>query len=146
MAERLFCGVLLATSLFYLYFAFFTISAPIQYDPLGPETWPRILGLMIAAALAVRLVRPTGARLAIERRTLWRLAAVVALMAAYAVFFERLGFILSTWAFCAAVTLMLGAALWKALAFGAAVGFGGFFLFTILLDLKLPGGPLGFGG
>lgn len=146
MAERSFYAALLLVTLGYLYFAFFTIRAPIQYDPLGPESWPRILGCIMAISLAVRLVRPTGVIPVVARRTGIKLVVVVGLMALYALLFERLGFILSTWGFCTATTLLLGTRWPFAVLFGGLIGVIGFYFFTALLDLNLPGGVLGFLG
>ncbi|WP_226781416.1 tripartite tricarboxylate transporter TctB family protein [Oceaniglobus trochenteri] len=144
MAERLFYGALFILTLGYLYFAFVTIKAPIQYDPLGPETWPRLLGLLMAVALAIRLVRPSGVAPDVARKTIIRLAVVAGFLLLYAILFQRLGFILSTWGFCSAVTWLLGTRPVKAVIFGAVVSTVTFFVFTDLLDLNLPGGLLEF--
>ena len=40
LADRVFAGVAILLVCGYGYFAFFAISAPIQYDPLGPERRP----------------------------------------------------------------------------------------------------------
>jgi putative tricarboxylic transport membrane protein len=64
------------------------------------------------------------------------------LLFAYAWLFQRLGFILSTFLFCTALSMMLGARLLAALIFGAATGIGGYFVCTGLLALNLPAGVL----
>ena len=145
MAERLFLGAVLLVSAAYLAFAWTSISAPIQYDPLGPESWPIILGALLVLASGARLLMPVGARPELERHVAGRLALVLLAMVAFAFLFTRLGFVLSAWAFCAFVTWLLGARPWAAAVFGLAVGAGGYTLFTAL-DLNLPAGPLAFLG
>lgn len=140
MADRLFAGALLLVAIAYTSIAFTTIKAPFQYDPLGPESWPRLLGLLACACLLFVVVRPDIASVRVERRTLRRLAAVVLFLLLYAQLYQPLGFVFATWLFCSAMALLLGAGLRRALLFGAAVGVIGFVLGTVLLDLNLPGG------
>ena len=141
MAERLFLGAVLLVSAAYLAFAWTSISAPIQYDPLGPESWPILLGLLLVLASGARLLMPVGERPELGRRAGGRLALVLVAMIAFAFLFERAGFVLSAWGFCAFVTWLLGSRPWTAAAFGLAVGVGGYALFTAL-DLNLPAGVL----
>lgn len=142
MAERIFLVAALLIGGAYLAFAWTSIRAPIQYDPLGPESWPIILGGLIVAAAGLRLLRPAGARPELERRAAGRLAVVVAGLVLYAFAFERAGFVLATWGFCALVTGLLGARPLSAAAFGLCVGLLGYLLFTHALDLRLPAGLL----
>ena len=144
MSERLFLGAILLLSAVYLVIAWTSISAPIQYDPLGPETWPILLSIVMLAACGLRLARPVGARLQVTRATLTRLAAMLVLLILYATLFEALGFVLTTWAFVAASVLLLGGKPVRALIAGLVTGVAGYLLFTRLLDLNLPGGVLGF--
>lgn len=144
MADRVFAGAILVIALLYTYIAFTVIEAPFQYDPLGPESWPRILGILAMACALYLVIRPDVAQLGTSTKTLGRLAVVVVLLFAYGYLFERLGFILSTWLFCATLAWMLGAAPLRAVLFGAAAGIVGFFVCTKLLELNLPVGLTAF--
>ena len=141
MAERLFLGAVLLVAAAYLAVAWTSISAPIQYDPLGPESWPIILGIALVVAAGARLAMPVGVRPGLERRAAGRLALVVLAMVLFAFFFARAGFVLSAWAFAGSVTWLLGTRPLTAALFGLAVGVGGYALFTAL-DLTLPAGVL----
>ncbi len=142
MADRIFAGVLLLVALGYSFIAFTAIRAPFQYDPIGPEGWPRLLGIVAILCAGFIMVRPDIERFDANAKTLGRIAILVALLFAYAVAFQPLGFILSTWAFCTVLAVILGASPIRALGFGAAAGIIGYFVCTGLLDLKLPAGIL----
>jgi putative tricarboxylic transport membrane protein len=142
MPDRIFAGALLALTLVYAFFAFFAIKAPIQYDPLGPEAWPRLLALLMLACTGLLLWKPAVGDFDVDRPTWARLGLVLVLLIAYALLFEPLGFVLSTALFSTITSRLLGAAWTKAAIFGVAVGVGGYVLCVGLLDLNLPAGPL----
>lgn len=142
MADRIFAGVLLLVALGYTVIAFTVIKAPFQYDPVGPEGWPRLLGIIAILCTGYLVVRPDIARLDVTPATLGRLAITVVLLFVYAAAFQPLGFVLSTWTFCTALAVILGAAPARALGFGAASGILGYVVCTMLLDLNLPAGIL----
>lgn len=142
MADRLFAAFLAAVIAGYTVIAFTAIRAPFQYDPLGPESWPRIIGLAALPCALFILARPDIGSLGVTGRTALRLAALLALLVAYAALFQPLGFIGATALFCIALSLMLGAQPLKAVAFGLVAGIGGYFLCTELLQLNLPAGVL----
>lgn len=143
MADRIFAGVALLVTLAYGAIAFAVIRAPFQYDPLGPESWPRILSVVAGMCCLFILARPDGTRFDVGLTMLARLAGAVALLALYAVLFQPLGFILSTTLFCAVAAKALGAGWAGAAGFGAATGVLGYGLCAGLLDLNLPAGLLG---
>lgn len=142
MADRLFAGALLLVAIGYSLIAFLELEAPFQYDPLGPETWPRILGLVAIACLVYVIARPEVRSLSLDGRTLLRLALLAAMLFAYAWAYERIGFILATALFCTALAGMLGARWHHAALFGVATGAIGYLVCTVLLDLNLPAGPI----
>ncbi len=142
MADRIFAAFLLLVTLGYAAIAFTVIEAPFQYDPLGPESWPRILGVVMLVCLVALLIRPHAAHFDVNRPSWLRLAAVMALLVAYAELFQPLGFILSTGLFALLGSRLLGAGWLRAALFGVAVGVGGYLLCVGLLDLNLPAGPL----
>lgn len=142
MADRIFAGVLLLVALGYTFIAFTGIKAPFQYDPIGPEGWPRLLGIVAILCTGFIVARPDVASMNVTAATLLRLTVLVALLFAYAAAFQPLGFILSTWAFCTVLAVILGGAPARAVAFGAAAGILGYVVCTVLLDLNLPAGIL----
>lgn len=140
MADRVFAGVTLIIALAYTIVAFTVIKAPFQYDPLGPETWPRILGVLATLCCLYLLVRPDIARFSADAPTLLRLGAVAVLLLAYGRLYEPAGFLVSSWAFATVLACMLGARLPRAILFGAVTGTVGYFVCTRLLELNLPAG------
>lgn len=138
MADRIFASVLLIVTLAYGIIAFTAISAPFQYDPLGPESWPRILSLVALFCLLVVLWRPDIGSLGVVRHTWLQLGAVLVLLLAYAELYEPLGFIISTFLFAALTSVMLGAGWLRAVIFGVAAGGLGYFISAVLLELNLP--------
>ncbi len=142
MVDRIFAGVLLIVTLAYAVIAFTAISAPFQYDPLGPESWPQILSIVAIACLLVILWKPDATKMDMTRKAWFRLAATVIMLAAYAELYEPLGFILSTILFGTSLCAMLGAGLVRSLVFGATAGVAGYLLCVSLLDLNLPDGEL----
>jgi putative tricarboxylic transport membrane protein len=142
MPDRVFAAFLLLVTLGYTALALFVIEAPFQYDPLGPESWPRILGAVMLVCLVLILARPDVHEFDVDRPSWVRLAAVLALLVAYAALFEPLGFIISTALFSLATARLLGADWLRAAIFGVAAGVGGYLLCVGLLGLNLPAGPL----
>ncbi|TPE52459.1 tripartite tricarboxylate transporter TctB family protein [Amaricoccus solimangrovi] len=142
MPDRIFAAALAVVTLIYGALAFFVISAPFQYDPLGPEAWPRLLSVAMLLCLIGLLWRPATRDFDVDGPSWARLALVLALLVGYAVLFQPLGFILSTALFAAITSRLLGAAWPRAALFGVLIGAGGYLLCVGLLDLNLPAGPL----
>lgn len=142
MADRIFAGVLLLVALGYTFLAFTAIRAPFQYDPIGPEGWPRLLGIVAILCTGYIVLRPDVHSMGVNAATIGRLAVLIGLLMAYAAAFQPLGFILSTWAFCTVLAVILGAQPVRAVVFGAAAGILGYVVCTVLLDLNLPAGIL----
>ena len=142
MADRIFAGVLLLVTLAYAVIAFTQISAPFQYDPLGPESWPQLLSIVAVLCILRVLWKPDTDSLGLSRRAGFRLAATVVLLIAYSELYEPLGFILSTLLFGTIFAVMLGSGWARGLVFGLATGIGGWLLCVTLMDLNLPEGEI----
>ena len=142
MADRLFTAALLALAGVYAWLAFLVVRAPFQYDPLGPESWPRILVGVLVPCLVWVFVRPDTKRLDTDARGATRLVATLALLVAYAGSYEPAGFVIATIAFAAAFARLLGAGTGRALAFGGIAGVAGYLVGAGVLGLNLPAGPL----
>ena len=83
MVDRIFAGVLMLVTLAYAVIAFTAIKAPFQYDPLGPESWPRILSLVAIACLLVILWKPDATQMGVTRSTWFRLAATIVMLVSF---------------------------------------------------------------
>lgn len=140
--DRIFAGVAVILVAIYAYFAFVEISAPIQYDPLGPEGWPRFLATVALLLCVLLLRRPEDRAFTATAATVKRVMFAAALVAGYAVVFEWLGFALATALFCSGFARLLGATRTGALLFGIVTGAGLYVVAVHLLGLNLPPGEL----
>ena len=84
MADRLSGLIALVLIICYGFIAFTIIEAPFQYDPLGPETWPRILSVVAALCCLYIMVWPDRIAFILTRQSLVRLLIVLILLSAYA--------------------------------------------------------------
>jgi putative tricarboxylic transport membrane protein len=142
MPDRIFAAFLFIITLIYGGIALFLLKAPFQYDPLGPESWPRILAAVMLICLVFLFRRPDTGDFEVGRATWIKLAAILALLIAYALLFEPLGFIIATALFGMTASRLLGAPWTQAALFGVGMGIGGYLLCAGLLNLNLPAGPL----
>ncbi|ARJ70980.1 tripartite tricarboxylate transporter TctB family protein [Paracoccus contaminans] len=142
MTDRVFAALMLLVTLAYGVIALTAIKAPFQYDPLGPESWPQLIAAVMFLALVLLMWRPTATRFAVDGPGWMRLGVMLALLSAYALAFQPLGFVLSTFFFSALAARSLGAAWRGAVPFGLGMGLGGYVLCAGLLELNLPAGPL----
>lgn len=142
MADRIFSTVILLITIGYTVMAFTVIKAPFQYDPLGPEGWPRIVGLVTIPCALFVIAKPDVFKLDANKHTMLRLGTLVLMLFAYAWLYQPAGFIVATFLFCVALSVMLGARIPQALLFGVVTGIVGYFLCTDILELNLPAGLL----
>ena len=141
-AGRVFAVVAMIPIAVYGYFAFFEISAPIQYDPLGPEGWPRVLALT-ALLLCLSIFRESGERGAtVFDGTTKQVLIAAAMLGIYASVFEWLGFAIATSLFCAGLAGLMGASWRSAIVFGVVLGIGQYVFAVHLLGLNLPAGDI----
>lgn len=144
MADRIFSFLILMVAIGYTIIAFTVIKAPFQYDPLGPEGWPRLLGLITIPCCLYILAKPDVFSLGTNQKTLIRIGLLTAMLFVYAWLFQPAGFMISTFLFCFALSIMLGATAVHAALFGLVTGVVGYFLCTGPLELNLPAGLLNF--
>lgn len=142
MPDRIFAACLFVVTLIYGGIALFLLKAPFQYDPLGPESWPRLLAAVMLVCLVLLARRPDRGDFDVRRGTWTQLAIMLALLVVYALLFEPLGFIIATALFATIASRMLGAPWGHAALFGVGMGVGGYLLCAGLLGLNLPAGPL----
>lgn len=143
MSDRVFGGIGLALALFIIWQARL-IELSFISDPVGPRTFPIIIGVVLGVSSLVILLRPDAAPHWPRAARLLEIAVSVAVMVAYAMLLPAVGFVVAT-AFAAAfLTWRLGTeALWS-LAVGALTSLGIYAVFHLILGLSLARGPLGF--
>ncbi|TGD60647.1 tripartite tricarboxylate transporter TctB family protein [Tabrizicola sp. WMC-M-20] len=142
MADRLFAGFLLIVTLAYAFIAWTIIKAPFQYDPLGPESWPRMLAAFAVPCILYIMWRPDAAPFNVNGNTWARLGLMLVILLAYAQLFEPLGYVISTTLFGSIVALKLGAPRLGALGFGAGMGVVGYVVCVTLMGMNLPEGEI----
>lgn len=143
-ADRVFAAALLVLAVAYGFVAWTAISAPFQYDPLGPESWPRILAVALAVFALLMFARPDPPPDWGGRATLVRIGTALVALCLYAALFEPLGFILATSLFVGGLTAFGGARPVAGAVYGLAMGFGGYLLCDRVLGLNVPAGLLAF--
>lgn len=143
MADRIFAFGALLLAAFYGSVAL-GLKAPFQYDPLGPETWPRLLAVVFALCAAHVLARPDAEPDWGGAATLRRLGLSLAALVVYAVLFEPLGFVVMTSIYVAGTAWWGGVRPVRAALYGLGLGVPGYFICTRLLVLNLPAGILPF--
>lgn len=119
-------------------------AAAISYEPVGPRAFPTLLALLLALCGAWLMFRPAPgeARLPLQQIKLLGMLAVAVL--AYALLFEKLGFVLATTAMAVPVGMAFGGSWKRCLIGGFSLGLVLYLMFDKLLDVVLPSGLLSF--
>jgi len=119
------------------------LEAPFAYEPVGPRAFPLLLAFVIALC-GLRLVfkggnpvepNPAGANV--------RILIMVGLLAAYALMFQWLGFIVATAVMTMFVGRLFGGTWVRCILGGVLMSVFFFLLFDKALDVVLPTGILG---
>lgn len=143
MSDRIFGGIGLALAVFFIWQANL-IELSFISDPVGPRTFPIIIGALLGLASLVVLLRPDPAPRWPTAARLFEIAVSVAVMIAYALLLPELGFVIAT-AFAAAfLTWRLGTTPLWAIVVGVSTSLGIYLVFHLILGLSLARGPLGF--
>ena len=119
------------------------IEAPFSYEPVGPRAFPLLIaGIIALCGLWLTFKgghqtepNPPGAS--------FRIALMVVICAAYAYFFQMLGFIIATTLMVILVGRLFGGTWLKLLIGGVVMSSLLFVLFDRVLDVVLPLGVLG---
>jgi len=113
-------------------------------DPLGPTSFPIIIGGVLAIGSLFVLLRPDPqAEWPALARGLEIVAAIVVLVG-YALALEPVGFVISTAVAAMLLSWRLGSTLVGAVVSGVGISVGIFVVFHLILGLSLAKGPLGF--
>ncbi|WP_020677511.1 tripartite tricarboxylate transporter TctB family protein [Geopsychrobacter electrodiphilus] len=112
-------------------------------DPLGPQTFPYLLGAVLAVTALYLLLRPDPTAHWPDLPRLLQLGLVILVLLAYASLLEWLGFLIATLLTVTMLGWRLGASLRTAILTGIGVSLVVYGLFDIVLELPLPAGLLG---
>ncbi len=142
----------------YLAMAFFTIGQPASKQMLGPEAFPKAIGVLMLLLSATYMAqsfrgmsKEDKARAAIigadEKLTGYidvkTVGIMLGLMLIYAFIFERLGYPIATFLiFMAGVFVLDRRHLVRDAIIALLISFGLYFAFSYLLRVQLPAGPL----
>ncbi len=140
MADKISGTIALTIFLIYGFIAFTIIKAPFQYDPLGPESWPRILSVVAALCSLYIIFSPDDEKFKITKEALVRVIVVTFILACYAWLYEPFGFIGATTVFCFILSKLLGATWKESVSFGLVSGVIGYLVCVKLLSLHLADG------
>lgn len=134
-------GALLVVLAALVFWSAQSLVVPFAADPLGPKGFPSAVALILAACgLLILLERSTPFAWP-ERR--FAPFLLIAVMVAYALLMEPLGFLVATAGLACGVALLFGARAWLAAVTGVVTSAALWALFDRLLDLPLPKGILG---
>lgn len=143
MSDRVFGGLGLLLAAFFIWQAQL-IELSFISDPVGPRTFPTIIGIVLGLSSLVVLLRPDAAAQWPSARRLFEIAISVAVMIAYAMLLPELGFVIATALAATFLTWRLGTAPAWSFVVGAATSLGIYVVFHLILGLSLARGPLGF--
>jgi len=142
MSDRIFGALLMVLAAVYIWTAR-GFNPGFMADPLGPQTFPYLLGTVLAITALYLLVRPDPPAHWPGLRRLLEMGLMVLVLLAYAGLLEWLGFLIATMVTVAILSWRLGAGLKTALLTGLGVSLVVYGLFDIVLELPLPAGLLG---
>lgn len=111
---------------------------------VGPDTFPRLLAVVLALSSLYMVVRPDPDNAWPWSRTGLELVIAVVVLVLYAMLLQPLGFILSTTLAVGTLCWRMGARPAKSYITGVVAGVVVFLLFNFALDLSLPLGLLEF--
>ena len=142
MSDRIFGALLLILAAVYSWTAR-GFDPGFMADPLGPQTFPYLLGAVLAITALYLVLRPDPPAHWPDLHRLLQMGLVVLVLLAYASLLEWLGFIIATLLTVSILGWRLGASLRTAILTGIGVSLVVYGLFDIVLELPLPDGLLG---
>jgi putative tricarboxylic transport membrane protein len=136
MSDRLFAVVVLIAALAYIVSA---ASIPTSFlaDPVGPKTFPRIVGSIAALCAVLIIIKPDGNPEWPELRTWFALAIAMLTLVGYAYTLKPLGFLIPTAVAASVLSYQIRPRLLPALLTGLGLATGLFIIFKYALGLGL---------
>jgi putative tricarboxylic transport membrane protein len=115
-----------------------TFDALFLTDPVGPKALPMLAACILVGTGVTLVARPGSGGAWPGCGTLIRMAGAIAAFSAYAALLEPLGFVLSTTATVASLSMLFGGPWRKSVGAAAALAVVLWYLFVWLLGLPLP--------
>lgn len=143
MNDRVLGGIGILLAAFFIWQATL-IELSFISDPVGPRTFPVIIGVALGLASLAMLIKPDAAPSWPAASRLYEIALAAAVMVAYALLLPELGFLITTALAATYLTWRLGTAPLSAIVTGVLTSVGIFIVFRVILGLSLARGPLGF--
>ena len=143
MGDRLFGGIGLALALFFVWQAT-TIQLSFISDPIGPRTFPIIIGVLLGVSSLAIMLKPDPRPHWPSLRRMAEIGFAVVALLVYTYALPRLGFLISTAGCAGFLAWRLGTEPSKAMLAGIGTSLGIFVVFKLILGLSLAEGPLGF--
>lgn len=113
-------------------------------DPLGPRTFPMIIGAVLVLASLYVLLRPDSEPDWPSPGRWLEVGGAVAVLIIYALMLEPLGFVIATALAASTLSWRLGSRPEWAFISGIGISFSIYAIFHLILGLSLAKGPLGF--
>ena len=139
MSERIFGVFLLLLASGGILFGW-DLKAPVSYEPVGPRAFPLLVFSLLAVCAVCLIGSKRPATEWAPSPVLMRIGVMFGVILAYALLFDRLGFVLSTALMTMPVARIFGGTWRQAVAAGAGLGVVLFVLFDRVLDVVLPTG------
>ncbi len=140
MSDRLFAGLAALVALAYIVGAT-GIQASFLSDPVGPKTFPYLIGGAALLACLVIIARPTAAPTWPNGITLLKLLSALVMLVAYTYALKPLGFVLPTAIAAGYLSYLIGGHPGRSALTGVGLAVGLFLVFRYLLGLGLVGWP-----
>mgnify|MGYP001327312820 CR=1 FL=1 len=143
MSDRILGGASVVLAIFFIWAAT-QIELSFLSDPVGPKTFPIIIGVMVGVAGLVIMLRPDPEPQWPALGRILEIVAAVVVMVAYAELLPEIGFVIATAIAAAFLSWRLGAGPIQAVIAGIAISVGIYVIFHLILGLSLARGPFGF--
>jgi len=143
MSDRILGGASVVLAIFFIWAAT-QIELSFLSDPVGPKTFPIIIGVMVGVAGLVIMLRPDPEPQWPALGRILEIVAAVVVMVAYAELLPEIGFVIATAIAAAFLSWRLGAGPIQAVIAGIAISVGIYVIFHLILGLSLAIRPFGF--
>lgn len=129
--------------MFLLFFTFciietYMLKVAFSPDPLGPKAFPYIVSILGVISAVFLFIFPSENKENFIEGDKRKLLTIGCLLLSYALVFEPLGFMISTFFITSFVSMMLKIKPLWALIYAAILSVGGYYFFTEILQLNLP--------
>ena len=118
------------------------LEAPFAYEPVGPRAFPMLLAAIICLCGLILLIKGGSPVAPNSPSANFRILLMVAIISAYGMLFQLLGFMIAIALMTACVARLFGGTWLKSSIAGVVMGISFFYLFDRLLDVVLPSGIL----